>query len=146
MMQSAVESHCEVPFSGEIEGVRLSGKIDRIVKTADGKWFVIDYKTDEIRESGRSGEGMEGMPGMPEVGEEGGNGHYEEKKAEKYLLQMAVYATAAERILGVPVTPLLYFTKTGRFVKTPGSDTERGFVLKRMKETVEEMIETEKRE
>ncbi|MCK4269417.1 MAG: PD-(D/E)XK nuclease family protein, partial [Methanogenium sp.] len=140
MMQSAVESHCEVPFSGEIEGVRLSGKIDRVVKIADGKWFVIDYKTDEIRESGRAGEGM------PEVGEEGGNGHYEEKKAEKYLLQMAVYATAAERILGVPVTPLLYFTKTGRFVKTPRSDTEREEVLKRMRDTVDEMVETEKRE
>lgn len=140
IMQSAVESHCEVPFSGEIEGVRLSGKIDRIVKIADGKWFVIDYKTDEIRESATSGEGM------PEAGERGGAGHYEEKKAEKYLLQMAVYATAAERILGVPVTPLLYFTKTGRFVKTPASDTERGFVLKRMKDTVDEMVETEKRE
>ncbi|MCK4269404.1 MAG: hypothetical protein KAW93_02880, partial [Methanogenium sp.] len=111
-------------------------------------WFVIDYKTDEIRESGNgtSGEEMEGMPGMAELGEEGGNGHYEEKKAEKYLLQMAVYATAAERILGVPVTPLLYFTKTGRFVKTPRSDTEREEVLKRMRDTVDEMVETEKRE
>ncbi|MDI6719886.1 MAG: UvrD-helicase domain-containing protein [Methanomicrobiales archaeon] len=95
LMTNAAEDRREVPFVCRFAGAVFGGKIDRLVRLADGSWALIDYKTGHVEDADISGQ------------------------IQKYELQMAVYTAAAEQILRQPVKPYLYFTGLNRFVEIP---------------------------
>lgn len=76
------------------------GAIDRLVRTADGTWALIDYKTGRVREDAV------------------------QAKVAEYAMQMVVYSRAAEQILGQPVRSYLYFTALDRFVPVEVNEEE----------------------
>ena len=91
LIRESTWHQCEVAFVHRFGGVKVRGAIDRIIRTADGRYTVIDYKT------GRD-------PG-------------EEPCHEEYLIQLAVYADAVHALTGIVPDTCLYYTRTGRMVK-----------------------------
>lgn len=79
MQRARVRRH-EVPFVFEWEGRTVHGTLDALVEPADGKWFVVDFKTDRI------------VPEPADI-------------LERYGVQLALYGQAAQALLGV--TPLV---------------------------------------
>ncbi|NLF32149.1 MAG: UvrD-helicase domain-containing protein [Planctomycetes bacterium] len=80
----------ELPFVTRIGPVEVEGIIDLLVETADGRWCVIDYKSDRVTAATAA------------------------RRAGHYGLQMAVYASAAARRLGLAdgkVSAALYFLR-----------------------------------
>jgi len=114
IMKGALCDRCEVPFRAQIGGVIFRGAIDRLVRTADGTWVLIDYKTGRVRENA--------LPA----------------KIAEYAMQMVVYRQAAEQILGQPVRAYLYFTALDRFVPV---EVDEGMVLSRTVRAVERIRE-----
>jgi ATP-dependent helicase/nuclease subunit A len=71
-------------------GCFLRGFIDLIYQDADGRWHLVDYKTNHVTAADVSA------------------------VSERYALQLSVYALAAERVLGQPPVELvLYFMQPG---------------------------------
>ncbi len=94
IMQDIQEKHEEVPFQIVYQSQTMRGQIDLLLRTADDRWVIIDYKSNKIK----SGE--------------------EEKTAAEYTIQMAVYTEAARQLLGVQdIDAYLYFTETGMLTK-----------------------------
>ena len=91
MMQRVKRSYCELPFVVTIEGVRVTGKIDRLCELTDGSWIVIDYKSDPVSSAEYS------------------------SIAEEYVLSISVYCVAAGQLVGKTVAGWLYFTESGEF-------------------------------
>ncbi|EJG07258.1 UvrD/REP helicase [Methanofollis liminatans DSM 4140] len=110
IMKGALCDRCEVPFRARVGGVTFKGAIDRLVRTADGTWVLIDYKTGRVR------------------------GDAVLAKVAEYAMQMVVYRQAAEQILGQPVRAYLYFTALDRFVPV---EVDEGMVLSRTVRAVE---------
>ncbi len=80
----------ELPFVTRIGPVEVEGIIDLLIETADGRWCVIDYKSDRVTAATAGA------------------------RAAHYGLQMAIYASAAARRLGLDdgnVSAMLYFLR-----------------------------------
>lgn len=93
LMKNIVEERKEQPFSILIDGKLMEGRIDRMVKKADGRWIVIDYKS--------------GAPDKEGI----------QQKKREYSKQMEVYTKAIKDILGCDVVAYLYFTDSSLFVE-----------------------------
>ena len=83
---TAPERHAEIPFSLETPVGTLHGVIDLLFRDSSGEWRLVDWKTEPV-----------------------GRGQTLAEAAQPYLLQMAVYALAAERILGIQPTVEICF-------------------------------------
>ncbi|MFW6155107.1 MAG: UvrD-helicase domain-containing protein [Planctomycetota bacterium] len=80
----------ELPFVTRIGPLEVEGIIDLLVETADGRWCVIDYKSDRVTAATADG------------------------RAAHYGLQMAIYVSTAARRLGLEdgkVSAMLYFLR-----------------------------------
>ena len=87
---NAPDCRNEASFSLRLAAGRIEGQIDKLYKTANGSWAILDYKTNSIKSSEKDG------------------------TASKYELQMQVYALAACRLLPEPIDKIeaqLYFTE-----------------------------------
>ncbi len=51
-MERAVVRRQEVPFVVQWEGRTVHGALDALCQSADGRWSIVDFKTDRIREKG----------------------------------------------------------------------------------------------
>lgn len=45
LMKEVVEEYCELAFMAEIGGMTIEGRMDRLCRTSEGTWMVIDYKS-----------------------------------------------------------------------------------------------------
>lgn len=94
-LAAARQRRAELEFVSQMPGAILRGKIDLLYQDAAGRWHIVDYKSDR-------------------VGPEGLAAH-----AQRYDLQMQIYAEAASRYLraageGEGVADItLYFLRTG---------------------------------
>ena len=80
----------ELPFVLAMDGATLRGQIDMLIEADDGRWHVIDYKSDRVSADGLA------------------------KRAESYRMQMQLYALAAWRYTGSPpAQATLYFLRPG---------------------------------
>lgn len=91
LIRDSTWHQCEVPFVHHFGAVTVRGAVDRIIRTADGRYAVIDYKT----------------------GPDPGEGPCR----EEYRIQLAVYANAVRDLTGAVPETYLYYTRTGRMVK-----------------------------
>ena len=100
LIRESTEHQCEVPFVYSFGEVMVRGVIDRVIRTADGQYAIIDYKT----------------------GPDPGEGPCR----EEYAIQLAIYADAVRVLTGALPDTWLYYTKTGRMVHvTPDMDAAR---------------------
>jgi ATP-dependent helicase/nuclease subunit A len=100
-VQAAVERHRELPFSLDSQFGSLQGVIDLLFRESDGEWQLVDWKTEWAPPGGL------------------------DTLAASHRLQMAVYAAAARRALGKPVTVSICFLSSGARVYTfPPGDLE----------------------
>ena len=90
LIRESTWHQCEVSFVHRFGDVMVRGAIDRIIRTADGRYVVIDYKT----------------------GPDPGDGQCR----EEYLIQLAVYADAVRALTGEVPDTCLYYARTGRMV------------------------------
>jgi ATP-dependent helicase/nuclease subunit A len=70
----------EMPFVLALDGTEIRGKMDLLFEGADGRWEVVDYKSSVVAAEAAA------------------------ERAEEYELQLGVYALAASRWLGQPVS------------------------------------------
>ncbi len=92
LMKRVKREFCELPFVASVEGIQVTGQIDRLCELDDGSWVVIDYKSEAVSQKDYS------------------------FSADKYAEQVDVYCGAAQKLLsGKPVTGWLYFIETGEF-------------------------------
>lgn len=88
LLRSAPIALREQPFSLRLGGAVVAGTIDLLVRTAEGEWWVVDYKTDSI------------------------DGAMVEQRAQQHRFQAEAYAYACGRILDSPVSRvLIYFVQ-----------------------------------
>jgi ATP-dependent helicase/nuclease subunit A len=90
LIRESTWHQCEVSFVHCLGGVIVRGAIDRIIRTPDGHYAVIDYKT----------------------GSDPGEGPCR----KEYAIQLAVYADAVRVLTGKLPDTWLYYTQTGRMV------------------------------
>ncbi|KAF6247114.1 hypothetical protein C6990_05385 [Nitrosopumilus sp. b3] len=104
----------EQPFRIEIEGVPFNGFIDRVEKTPDGKFAVIDFKT---------------------------GGVYENSRSIKADLQMNVYALGVEKQYGeLPVNTSLFYLKHDKIVDNPIEEPQVRAVQEEIGNTVKSIL------
>jgi ATP-dependent helicase/nuclease subunit A len=90
-LHGAGQTHRELDFLMDVDALRLRGQIDLLLRDAEGRWRIVDYKSDRLN------------PGETWA-----------DRAGKYALQLQAYALAAERHLGEPPTSAqLYSLRTG---------------------------------
>ncbi len=90
-LASAKQVFRELDFVMDMGPARLRGQIDLLYQDAAGAWRLLDYKSDRI-------------------GDEGTDPH-----TQRYSLQLQLYARAAGRYIGSPISDaLLYFLRTGQ--------------------------------
>ena len=93
-IQAAPQAYREVPFSLKTQGRTLHGVIDLLYQDAQDSWHVLDWKTEWTPEE--------------KVAE----------RAQEHRVQMAVYALAVERQLGViPGVELCFLSPRVRLVE-----------------------------
>ncbi len=90
LIRKSTAHQCEVGFVHRFGEVMVRGAIDRIIRTADGRYVVIDYKTES----------------------DPGDGTCQ----KEHLIQLAVYADAVRALTDVVPDTCLYYTRTGRMV------------------------------
>jgi ATP-dependent exoDNAse (exonuclease V) beta subunit len=102
-MSRAPQLRREVEFLLNWTGGRyLQGYIDAVYQGDDGKWRIVDYKSNEVSQSRIASE------------------------ARRYEMQLYVYALAIERALGVsPAELVLYFLRPGEEYVFPWNDAAR---------------------
>ena len=99
---TAPERHAEIPFSLETPVGTLHGVIDLLFRDSSGEWRLVDWKTEPV-----------------------GRGQTLAEAAQPYLLQMAVYALAAERILGVrPRVEICFLSSRADVYRCTAADLE----------------------
>jgi ATP-dependent helicase/nuclease subunit A len=86
LMRDAEVDRKEQPFEIVLDGKMCIGRMDRLVRTKDGQWYLIDFKTGMVSRSRAK------------------------EKVKEHAPQMAVYRRAAEAIVGHPVRSMIYFT------------------------------------
>ncbi len=90
------------PGQKPFEGRYIQGVIDCLYQDTSGDWHLLDYKSNQVDAAG-----------VP-------------KAASHYAMQMAVYATACERALGVrPVESVLHFLRPATEFSFQWTDAER---------------------
>jgi len=100
-LDSATRRHHEVPFTVERDGQVKSGKIDLLYQR-DGRWHVVDFKTDEIRDAKQ----------------------FPAEKLARYERQVRDYMEAVRRLLNVePEGRLCYLNMAGTVRVEPVSAT-----------------------
>lgn len=113
----------EVPFLLEAGPHAISGKIDMMYFDGEGKWKIVDYKTNVIK------------PGR------------EDHTLEDYRTQMEVYALAVLRARGAEeVSSMLYFTETAAFsspVTIKNKDAEE--LLRKLSGRIDEIQELKRK-
>ncbi len=88
--------------SGYTDGHLLHGYIDCLYQDTEGRWHVLDYKTNNIKDSDSAA------------------------VAQRYEMQMYVYSIAAERVLGEPPVELaIHFLRPGIEHVFPWNDAAR---------------------
>ena len=88
-----LEFHLQLPTAGE--PVEMHGYLDMLYRDAEGRWCVVDYKTNVVA--------VEAI----------------ESAAEPYALQLYLYGLAVQRILGVEPHLSLYFLHSQRSYVAP---------------------------
>ena len=89
-LRTARQVQRELPLTLGVDGAILRGQIDMIFEDDQGRWHVVDYKSDRVNESTVAGH------------------------AQSYRLQMLLYALAAWRHTGTPpAQATLYFLRAG---------------------------------
>lgn len=107
----------ETPFTIEIEGVRVSGKIDRLDRLPDGGYEVIDYKTNRK------------LPPKSKVAQD---------------LQLSIYHLAARELWDIdPVKLTMYYVLPGHRISTTRTPAQLDEVRRRIA-TVAQRIEAER--
>ena len=91
LMQDAVVDRKEQAFEIVLDGRVCIGRMDRLVRTKDGQWYLVDFKTGMVSRSRAK------------------------EKVKEHAPQMAIYRRAAESIVGHPVRSMIYFTDGGFF-------------------------------
>jgi len=90
------------PGQQPFEGRYIEGVIDCLYQDASGDWHLVDYKSNQVDAAGVS------------------------KTSEHYAMQMAVYAIACEKSLGVrPVESVLHFLRPSAEFSFQWNDTQR---------------------
>ncbi|HHH76339.1 MAG TPA: hypothetical protein ENL03_04875, partial [Phycisphaerae bacterium] len=89
-LAQATEIIRELDFIVNAGPAQLRGQIDLLMKDSQGRWHVVDYKSDRVSEAN-----------IPTHG-------------RRYELQMLIYAQAAEKFLNQPLTDVqLFFLRAG---------------------------------
>ncbi len=91
LMREAVVDRKEQGFEIVLDGRMCIGRMDRLVRTKDGQWYLIDFKTGMVSRSRAK------------------------EKVKEHASQMGIYRRAAESIVGHPVRSMIYFTDGGFF-------------------------------
>lgn len=105
----------EKEFNLEIGGVKFTGKIDRVEKTPDGKYIVIDYKTGSDKIT---------------------------KNTIQDDVQMNLYAMATEKMYGeLPQKTILYYLKKDKLVENEILVTKVAEVKESIENTVELILD-----
>jgi RecB family exonuclease len=100
----------------------LRGFIDCLDQDNDGRWHLTDYKTDNITPADVA------------------------RHAERYAMQLYVYAMAAERALGESPTELvLYFLRPGIEHVFPWNDAARSKAIEMVNAAIASAQETDPR-
>ncbi len=86
LMRDAEVDRKEQAFEIVLDGKMCIGRMDRLVRTKDGQWYLIDFKTGMVSRSRAK------------------------EKVKEHAPQMAIYRRAAEAIVGHPVRSMIYFT------------------------------------
>ncbi len=96
----------ELDFAMDCPPVTLRGQIDLLLRDAEGRWRIVDYKSDAVSAEGAA------------------------EHAKGYELQMLLYAAAVGRRLGEPpASSALYFLRPGEEIAmdvSPGSLAKAG--------------------
>jgi ATP-dependent helicase/nuclease subunit A len=101
-LATAPERYTEIPFSLGTTAGTLHGIIDLLYRDGSGAWRLVDWKTEPVRH----GQTLAGA-------------------AQPHLLQMAVYAMAAGRILGIrPRVEICFLTSKADVYRCPAADLE----------------------
>ena len=107
----------EQPFRIEIEGVPFNGFIDRVEKTPDGQFAVIDFKTGAV---------------------------YENSKSIKVDPQMNIYALGVQKQYGkLPVNTSLFYLKHDKIVDNPIAESQVESVKEEIGNTVKSILNEE---
>ena len=102
----------EQPFKIEIEGIPFNGFIDRVEKTPDEKFTVVDFKT---------------------------GGVYETNKSIKTNPQMNLYALGVQKQYGeIPVNTSLFYLKHDKIVNNPVEESQ----VKSVKEDIGNIVKS----
>ncbi len=100
-------------------GRYLQGVIDCLYQDHDGRWHVIDYKTNRV-----SAESLSTV-------------------ARKYQMQMSVYALAVEKILREPPMELtLHFLRTGGEYSFAWDDAARIWTIDTVNQAIEKSLQS----
>ena len=107
----------EQPFRIEIEGVSFDGSIDRVEKTPDGAFAVVDLKTGSV---------------------------YKNSKSIKVDPQMNVYALGVEKLYGeLPVNTSLYYLKDDKVVDNHVEESQVRSVSEEIGAAVKSILDEE---
>jgi len=94
----AQDIYREYPFSFRFEGRLINGKIDVLFLDEYGNWVVLDYKSDHVR------------------------GLRVADHAQRYAMQVGIYAAAVEAAIGQPPQTLLHYLRLGYTHTLPEAD------------------------
>ncbi len=94
----AQDIYREYPFSFRFEGRLINGKIDVLFLDEYGNWVVLDYKSDHVR------------------------GLRVADHAQRYAMQLGIYAAAVEAAIGQPPQTLLHYLRLGYTYTLPEAD------------------------
>lgn len=97
-IRTADPVYTELPFVFQAEQRQVQGVIDVLMRRADGVWTLLDYKTSFVAS----------QPTMTALAEH----------AQRYHLQVGVYATAARELLGIDdIEVYIHYIRHGQTVK-----------------------------
>jgi len=114
----AFEIYKELPFLYKLPRGKLSGKIDLLAKTREGKWILLDYKTDRIQ-----------------------NGEELERRRRHHEAQIVLYALALKDVAGIlPAEGILYFASAGRQLSFSLNEGKIREAKERVSENLEKIV------
>ena len=100
MNTARVREH-EVPFVCEWRGRMVHGSMDVLVQTADGAWFIADFKTDDVRDENLRAHVL-----------------------EHYAVQLGLYQYAAAQALNENVPVRVHYVRRGETIELRAEDVQ----------------------